>query len=376
MKGWPGRGSDGAMLSRDRSALAWISSLWLVSLQGCGGRVIYADEDGSRVDQQLDADEQERLTDGQPGDTEAVEPGADDDQPLEPDEDGRPTDEQQDEAQLDCSGSFDDPSLLFEDVGWSPQALSPTRDGLEFFYARLALSLAVDASGERKITVRRRAHVDDVFLDPEPVVELDGVCAQVQPGTEIAGLDVSRDALRLYIACNTFAKGDYGLSSLVVARRADRQSPFAVDPRPIGQVGYSIAITRDELTLFATSSDIAVDYVLMHTRSSVDEPFGELRPVPGWPTIRNPEPVPGGLRLLGVDSSTGTRSHLVSVQRNSEDGDFSAPSTEGLPTPPEYMGDYSPALAGDCKSLYFTRYDFTNNRPVVMQALRYEPLIR
>lgn len=368
------------MLSRDISAVVWISSLLLVSQQGCGGRVIYADEldeHGSSVDQPLDTDEDEALTDG-----EQDEDGPGVDQPLDTGEgesgdgDEGESGDGDDEDQLDCSGSFDEPSLVFEDVGWSPQALSPTRDGLEFFYARLALSDAVDSSGERKITVRRRAHVDDAFLEPEPVVELDGVCAQVEPGTEIAGLDVSRDALRLYIACNTFVVGDHGSSSLVVAHRADRSSPFVVDLRPIGQVGYSLGVTRDELTLFASSADPAVDYVLMYTRASVDEPFGAAQPVPGWPTIRNPEPVPGGLWMLGVDRSASTRSHLVRVQRNDEQGEFSTPSSGGLPAPPENMGDYSPALAGDCSSLYFTRYDFATRHVFVMQARRYDWLLR
>jgi len=327
-----------------------MASLVVVSQAGCGGRVIYAD--------QLEDDETET----------AVEPDSNSDLDSAADEEDGDEDE---EEQLNCSGDFAEPVVRFEDVGWSPQALSPTRDGLEFFYARLALNSTVDSSGERKITVRRRAHLQEPWRAPESVVELDGVCAQVEAGTEIAGLDVSKDALRLYIACNTFAPGDYGLGKLVVAHRVDRESPFVVDPRPIGEVGYSIAVSRDELTLYATSNDASVDYVLMHTRSSVDEAFGPMVPVPGLPTIRNPEPVPGSLMLLGADrSATSKRSHLVSVVRPDAESSFGVPDTLGLPVPPDNMGDYSPALAGDCRTLYFTRYDFSNNRVVVMESRR------
>ncbi len=361
MKQATGRGKYWAMSdARVRRAVVCWSALLVVSQQGCGGRVIYADETGQG---ETDVDQGDTSIDT----TEQTNSGTDTDTDTDVEEmpDGA------EEQDVDCSGDFFEPSVLFEDVGWSPQALSPTRDGLEFFYARLAEDASLDASRERKITVRRRLKLDDAFSDPEPVQELDGACAQVRAGTQLAGLDVSRDALRLYIACNTFKQGDHGLSQLVVAHRADRHSAFVLDPRPIGDVGYSVAISRDELTLFSTSNDPSVDYVLMQTRSHVSEAFGALGPAPGSPTIRNPEPVPGGLMLLGADySSTKPHAHLVSVERTDQQSDFRAPTVSGLPIQPDGLGDYSPALAGDCRSLYFTRYDFVNRRAVVMQAVR------
>lgn len=287
--------------------------------------------------------------------------------------DEEPEDELDEEVEpetIDCSGAFGAPSLAFEDEGWSPQALSPTRDTLEFFYARRAISKTTDPSGERKITVRRRSSVEDAFSEPEPVVELDGVCVKVRPGTEIAGLDVSGDALRLYIACNWFKDPQFGAGPLVVAQRKDRSSPFVIQEATIGDVQFSIGVSRDELTLFATSRDPSVDYLLTQRRSSVDAAFGEMTPVPGLPTIRNPEPIPGGLGLLGVDGSVNVSSHLVMVQRPDERAAFGAPTSDGLPVPPSGAGDYSPALSGDCRTLYFMRYHFSLQSAQVLEVGR------
>jgi hypothetical protein len=109
----------------------------------------------------------------------------------------------------------------------------------------------------------------------------------------------------------------------------------------------------------------------MQTRSDVNQAFGALGPAPGLPTVRNPEPVPGGLMLFAADySSARAHAHLVTVERPDEESDFNAPSTTGLPTPPQGFGDYSPALSGDCRTLYFTRYDFVNRKAFVMQTQR------
>ncbi len=315
----------------------------------CGGRVTFA-EDESGVGSSAGSDA-----------GSGIEPS-----PYE----GEDLDEDlaDDELEVELNEPFGEAVLLFEDPGWFPQALSPTRDELELFYASLAQDRSLDDSGERHVIVRKRASVDEPFGEPELVDELLFLCGAMFDGTELAALDVSGDGLRLYIGCNSFTDSDYPDGPLLVATRSDRESPFSVDPVPVGYVGFSLGLSRDELTAFGTSRDPSVEGVLMYERTSPSDTFGDGRVVPGAVDFMNPEPVPGGLALLGVDATDGA--HIVLSVRPSVNDAFGPPQTEGLPVPPAGHSDYSPALSGDGRTLYFTRLDGASPRNARVMVAR------
>ncbi len=258
------------------------------------------------------------------------------------------------EEELRCEGEFGEPEVLFVDEGWLPQALAPTSDGLEFFYARRTNDVALDESGQRHVTVRRRASLDEPLGEPIQVAELMFACDALFPGTQLAGLDVSPDALRLYIACNAFRSGPDSDGQLIIATRPDRLSPFEVQSMPIGMVGTSIGLTRDELTAYATSLDPERDGIWRYQRADVNEAFGDGVLVEGLSEVMNPEPIPDGLGLLMVDKS-GSPRRMVASYRSTASDPLALPSSAGLPQPPAGSSDYSPALSADCATLYFTR---------------------
>lgn len=256
---------------------------------------------------------------------------------------------------VDCTGDFGESELLFRDEGWIPQALSPTRDGLEFFYARSALDASVDDSGQRRFAMRSRRSLDEPYSDPIPLTYLDDVCDAVEPGTEPSALDVSGDALRLYIGCNAFG-GDSYFGPLLLATRPDRGSVFEVQATPIGQAGISLGLTKDELEGFGSSLDPAVPQILHYTRDSMNEPFSEGVPVAGGIELLNPEPAPDGLFMLGVLSLSNPPVTRIAWSVRAWKGQpFSTPSTEGMPEPGERTYDYSPALTANCREIYFLR---------------------
>jgi hypothetical protein len=257
---------------------------------------------------------------------------------------------------VDCTGDFGEPEVLFEDVGWIPQALSTTRDGLEFFYARLALDDSIDDSGQRRFAVRMRESQENEFSDPIPLVELDDACALAEPGTQPSALDVSGDALRLYIGCNSLAGPPYEQGPLLLATRADKHSPFVVQEEPIGVAGISLGLTKDELEGFGSSLDPAVPEIIHYTRPSIDVPFDSGVSILGGVEMLNPEPAPDGLYLLGVvgDVTPGVNQIGFSMRRQNGAA-FSAPSTEGMPPPGVNTDDYSPALTSNCREIYFLR---------------------
>lgn len=271
-------------------------------------------------------------TGGAPGDWEEEDPSAD---------------------PVDCTGNFGESELLFKDEGWIPQALSPTRDGLEFFYAREALDTSLDNSGQRRFAMRARASRDDPYSDPIPLTYLDDVCDAAEPGTEPSALDVSGDALRLYIGCNALGTGEPYFGPLLLATRPNRTSRFEVQAEPIGLAGISLGLTKDELEGFGSSLDPAVPQILHYTRSSMNEAFSGGVPVAGGIELLNPEPAPDGLFMLGVQNGS-TRRIAWSV-RAGKGFPFSEPSTDGMPLPGEGTQDYSPALTANCREIYFLR---------------------
>ncbi len=255
---------------------------------------------------------------------------------------------------IDCSGVFDEPRVAFVDPGWMPQALSPTPDGLEFFYLSLADDLSIDVSGKRRPFVRRRSSVEEPWSEPEELTELTDVCELWSPGTEPAALDVSLDSRRLYLGCNAMSDSDRPTGPLLVASRVDRQSPFVVQDQVFGEVGISLGITRDELSAYGTTITPDFSDVLLYQRSSLAEPFGA--PATLGISMRNPEPSPDGLALYGVKvPGSVLYSELVVATRTEVDAPWGEPLPAELPAPPSGYSDHSPALSGDCRSLYFMR---------------------
>ena len=343
--------------------LAWLSSGTL-GLGGCGGLVEYADEGGSGSSGESGSTDETDSTSSGSGDGEVASTG---DADLG-DEDSGSDDEDADI--VDCSGAFGAEQVLFEDPGWMPQALSPTADGLEFFYARSALDRSLDDSGERHIALRRRNSVEEPFGEPQLPEGMHALCGLIAPGTELSALDVSGDGLRLYIGCNSFSDPSYPEGPLLVATRPDRRSGFSVQIMPVGAIGFSLGLSRDELTAYGTSRNPARAAVQMYQRSSLEEQFGPAQPTPGSPVLRNPEPAPGGLFLLGVSDRGAVSSRLVSTERSEVGSPFGPLRSEGLPQPPVGAADYSPALGVDCRTLYFTRRQFSSPSAQVMMATR------
>src|SRR5690606_30299840 len=91
----------------------------VLGAEACGGIVVYPDDEANNP-----------MTTADSGSSDGTSSETDDDGPEQPDDD------EDDDEGVDCGGVFGPPEVLFGDVGWVPQALSPTRDALEFYYAR------------------------------------------------------------------------------------------------------------------------------------------------------------------------------------------------------------------------------------------------
>lgn len=294
-------------------------------------------------------------------------PGPLDPDPVPPRPTPRPDPVEPPEPPVDCSGSFAEPVVLFEDSGWISQALTPSANGLEFFYARLAMDSTLSSSGTREPTLRTRPSLDSDFGEPVTLVELITACESVRPGTELAGLDLSNDRLRLYIACSTFLPDPGSTGPLLMVERETDWGPFSLPPKVVGEVGISLGLTRDELTAFGTSLDPAIGAVLWYKRSSVSEFFGPGEVIPGAISLYNPEPSPDLLELWGAVDVPGTVQSQIAVSQFNEDTQsFAPPQPFGAP-PPVGATDFSPALSRDCRTLYFSRY--TNSPSPLSQVM-------
>ncbi len=284
--------------------------------------------------------------------------------PATDDRDSDGDGETQDQEPLpNCSGSFAEAEVMFEDPGWISQAIAPSANGLEFFYARLAIDPALDDSGTRLPTLRKRATVDSDFGEPIILWELTTACSSVRPGTELAALDLSHDGLRLYIGCSTFAHTVGATGPLVVVERPNLSSPFALPPRVIGEVGISLGLTGDELIAYGTTLDPTISEVLWYKRDSVNDSFGPARIAAGAVAMFNPEPSPDGQELWGVVEIEGTTRKRVAISSwNEQSRQYEVPREISV-APPENSSDVSPALTGDCRSLYFSRYTFSPESP-------------
>lgn len=255
----------------------------------------------------------------------------------------------------DCSGEFSEPEVLFEEPGWIAQALTPAANGLEFFYARLAVDLSLDDSGSRIPTLRSRPSPDADFGPPVILTSLATACEGAQTGTEFAGFDLSLDGKRLYMTCSSFSREPGVTGPLLMFERSTWGDPFELPSTVVGEVGISVGLTRDELTAYGTSLDPTITPIVRYRRSSRSEPFGNAELVPEITQLGNPEPSPDGLALLGIISVPQTLSTQIAAARIDEETlTFQEPAAILAP-PPEGTTDVSPALSSDCRAIYFAR---------------------
>ncbi len=270
-------------------------------------------------------------------------------------DDSQDPSEDEDDPPPDCSGTFGEAELFFEDPGWLSQALTPSADGLEFYYARLALDPDLDDSGTRLPTVRRRASADAEFGEPVLLSALATTCEAVRPGTEFAAFDLSVDGKRLYMGCSDYGRVAGSSGPLLLFERTATDESFVTPPLVIGEVGISVGLTRDELTAFAMSLDPNVNAVVRYDRSSVAAPFGEGKVVSGTRGLANPEPAPDGSSLWGVSAVPGgARLQIVVFEWDASTESYQATGAP-LGAPPEGTSDVSPALSRDCRAVYFSR---------------------
>lgn len=256
----------------------------------------------------------------------------------------------------DCSGDFGEPEVLFEDPGWMSQALAPSANGLEFYYARLAVDRSLDDSGTRLPTLRTRSSIDSDFGEPSILSHLATACEEAKPGAGLATLDLSYDGKRLYLGCSTYDFGPNENGPLLLFERAETGKDFNLAPTNVGQVGISLGLTRDELTAFGTSLDPSIEEVVLYQRSSIYSPFGRAEIAPGSIELENPEPSATGRELWGTMVVAGTTARQIAVTAwNAETREYEPPTSAGF-VPPGDATDASPALSGDCRSLYFARF--------------------
>jgi hypothetical protein len=276
--------------------------------------------------------------------------GGDDADPDDPTEPTEP------EPIPDCSGVFNEPVVAFEDPGWISQALTPAANGLEFFYARLAVDQTLDTSGKRLLSLRTRPTIDSDFGEAVILTELLSLCEDARMGTELAALDLSYDGLRLYVGCSTFIHAAGSTGPLLMLERKEIGAAFEPPAVVVGEVGISVGITRDELTAYGTSLDPSVAGVVWYKRKSVDDAFGPPEVAPGSVGLFNPEPAPDGLELWGAMNTPGVSTRQLAMSRWNDEMEIYEKPTNVVASPPPDHSDYSPALTSDCRTLYFARY--------------------
>ena len=243
-----------------------------------------------------------------------------------------------------CSGPFGAAMpVLLEEPMVSINGISVTADEREIYYAR-------QTAGELPAVVvrRTRASKGEMFGAVEGLPTLDGVCGanpRVNP-------DISDDGLTLYVTCTADVELGLseGVSPLRVARRADRSTPFTLDPEPIGGVFASAGISADELTAF-TDGEIFDTAPQLFTRASKSESFVGPQAVPGLATpFRSPDISSDGLSLFGATRlAAGGFSAIARAQRASKDAPFMAP--EQLDLQLGEVGIGAPNITPSC-SLY------------------------
>lgn len=235
-----------------------------------------------------------------------------------------------------CAGAFKGPSSQIL-LGQSPPSnLSITGDELELFF-----------NSANVIFSHRRASTGVLFPEATPVAGLSGVCGALGVG----GMDVTLDGLRLYISCTDDAGGYTG--PLLLATRADRQSPFVLSPGELGTVGNSISISQDELTLYGVTQPGAVGYTLVYERQSLDDPFGPGQLVMGLGgPFSFPEISADDLNLFGI-AGPGTQT-LAVASRATPAGAFSAPTHVGLAAPAVGHLQFAPTVSQACRLYYMS----------------------
>lgn len=239
-----------------------------------------------------------------------------------------------------CSGAFGSPGIMAADPNDHPNSLSPTGDELELFY----IQGETTSNPTRRIVKRSRNNTNDIFGPVTPVTELASAC-----GTDIQGsIDVTDNGLRMYIDCEP--QDTTQPTSVRIAQRTNRTSPFTMLNGTFGSVGYSISVSTDELTLYATPPPVSNGVPAQYTRPTPDAPFTGPTSIGISTNVFNPEPSYTGLELYGSDST-----QLLVAQRNSPTATFGTPTPVAGITPPTGMRDVTPAITPDCRAIYFVR---------------------
>lgn len=253
---------------------------------------------------------------------------------------------------VECTGAFGPPELLFsdEDTG----SLSVTADELELFYS--------SASGAK---IRTRQVRGEAFGEPTTLDQLANAC---EADKTIVTLDVSEDGLRLYFTCSSYDTVGHAEEPLMLAERESRSAEFDVADEPVGFVTSSFGVSADELVVYSLQLDIDTvsGQTTMWERSSTDDPFGGPSAVPGITVqFAHPDESKDGLALYGA---LRPDYRLAVASRRSAGAGFSAPVTDGLPSPPMGQRDASPAISADCRTLYFTRLPSASSTTSLIEA--------
>jgi hypothetical protein len=235
---------------------------------------------------------------------------------------------------------------VLELPGMSLSSLTLSPDELELVFSAEPMS----ATTTEAFFHARRASKADAFSAPVALPELDLACTganQTRSG------DLSFDGLAFYFTC--YDSVNPADTPLRVARRANLDAPFVLDPTPLGSVRGGPSLSRNELEIFsAVGSGLAMRY----TRSDTSAPFGAGEPIAGFESflIRTPEIAADGLTIFASQSETGSSTALVSAIRSAPGAAF-GPLTPLVPEPMnETFG--SSAISNDCRSLYYVHILF------------------
>jgi hypothetical protein len=244
---------------------------------------------------------------------------------------------------LDCSGNFNAPRVVF-DLGINFASPTLSADETE-------LIVTVPPSGGVPPQFLRvtRASKLDFFDSYEFLTELDGTCADITNAQ--ATIDLSADGLRAYIVC--YQSGSTMGGDLRVATRSAPGAPFVLASESSGNVGASAAIGTGELTLYSSGFEIGGTPALVFHRATTDVPFETFESIPGFGDLPYTMPDPSADELLLVMTLAQSPDILLAT-RSTVDDPFGEPLFVAVPDPGTSWS--SPTVSADCRSLYAIRY--------------------
>jgi len=218
-------------------------------------------------------------------------------------------------------------------------------DNLELFYV-------AGESYDETFMVSHRNSTRDVFPEGTALDELN----EFEPCLGLnKTLDASADGLRVYISCYT----DVDLyTPLYQFERPSRDAPFE-GPLEHRALFASSGISVDELTLVGSrfESDVAT---FASTRTALDQPFSEPKPLPGLENVAlfGPTLSRDGLQLYGA---LGTEKRLSAARRPDLDSPFDDEFLDYGALVGDLMTAGAPDLSDDCRTLVFVGVDDASN---------------